>query len=134
MHSETADAAAVLDTVIRSRKSIRAFRPEPVPKQQLMEILETARAAPSNFNSQPWRVYLLTGRGQACAGRRDPAGACDEDRTAILALSPTESSGMRRAGGRVRAAPLLVGGRRSRGHGGRVRAKPAVTSFSSMRP
>ncbi len=27
-----------------------------------MEIFETARGAPSNFNSQPWRVYILTGK------------------------------------------------------------------------
>lgn len=68
MHSETVNAAAMLDAVIRSRKSVRAFRPEPVPKHQLMEILETARAAPSNFNSQPWRVYLLTGRAKRALG------------------------------------------------------------------
>jgi len=68
VHSETVNAAAMLDAVIRSRKSVRAFRPEPVPKHQLMEILETARAAPSNFNSQPWRVYLLTGRAKRALG------------------------------------------------------------------
>ena len=68
MHSETVNATAMLDAVIRSRKSVRAFRPEPVPKHQLMEILETARAAPSNFNSQPWRVYLLTGRAKRALG------------------------------------------------------------------
>jgi nitroreductase len=68
MHSETADAAAVLDVVIRSRKSVRAFRSDQVPKLQLMEILETARAAPSNFNSQPWRVYLLTGKAKRALG------------------------------------------------------------------
>jgi len=60
MHSERVDAAALLDTVIGSRKSVRAFRPDPVPKQHLVEILDAARAAPSNFNSQPWRVYVLT--------------------------------------------------------------------------
>ncbi len=68
MHSETADAAAMLDVVIRSRKSIRAFRSDQVPKPQLMEILEIARAAPSNFNSQPWRVYLLTGKAKRALG------------------------------------------------------------------
>ena len=59
VHSETADAAAMLDGVIRSRRSVRAFRPDLVPKPQLMEILEIARAAPSNFNS------LQTGRTQS---------------------------------------------------------------------
>src|SRR4029077_20028564 len=69
MHSETADAAAILDAVIRSRSCVRAFRPDPVPRPQLIEILETARAAPSNFNSQPWRVYLLTGEAKRALGQ-----------------------------------------------------------------
>jgi len=61
-------AANILDAVIRSRKSVRAFRPDPVPKRLLMEVVETARAAPSNFNSQPWRVYLLTGNAKDALG------------------------------------------------------------------
>jgi nitroreductase len=68
MHSERVDAAALLDTVIGSRKSVRAFRPDPVPKQHLVEILDAARAAPSNFNSQPWRVYVLTAEAKRALG------------------------------------------------------------------
>jgi nitroreductase len=64
MKPATGTAANVLDAVIRSRKSVRAFRRDPVPKHLLMEIVEVARAAPSNFNSQPWRVYLLTGKAK----------------------------------------------------------------------
>ena len=61
MHTQNNDAAAMIDTVIRSRKTIRAFRPDLVPRSQLVEILEMARAAPSTFNTQPWRVHLLAG-------------------------------------------------------------------------
>lgn len=61
MHTATLDAAAVVDTVIRSRKTVRAFRPDPVPRSQLVEIIEVARMAPSNFNTQPWRVHVLAG-------------------------------------------------------------------------
>jgi nitroreductase len=68
MSFETNNAVATLDVVIRSRKSVRAFRPDPVPRHLLTEILETARAAPSNFNSQPWRVYLLTGAAKRALG------------------------------------------------------------------
>lgn len=64
MKSETGTAADILDAVIRSRKAVRAFRPDPVPKRLLMEVVEAARAAPSNDNSQPWRVYLLTGEAK----------------------------------------------------------------------
>ena len=59
MHAE--DPVAVLDMVIRSRKAVRAFRPDPVPRSALVEILELARLAPSNFNTQPWRVHVLAG-------------------------------------------------------------------------
>lgn len=61
MHIETRDAAAVVDAVIRSRKTVRAFGPKPVPQAQLVEIIEVARMAPSNFNTQPWRVHVLAG-------------------------------------------------------------------------
>jgi nitroreductase len=60
--SRKAEAAVnILDAVIRSRKAIRAFKSEPVPKHLLTEILDAARAAPSNFNSSLgvficWRV------------------------------------------------------------------------------
>jgi nitroreductase len=68
MKSATQTAIDVLDATIRSRKSIRAFKPDPVPTQLLREIVEVARAAPSNFNSQPWRVYLLAGKAKDALG------------------------------------------------------------------
>jgi len=68
MSSGTAAAAQLLDSIIRSRKSVRSFKPDPVPKRLLIEIVETARAAPSNFNSQPWRIYLLTGQAKDALG------------------------------------------------------------------
>jgi nitroreductase len=68
MKSKIGTAADILDAVIRSRKSVRAFKPDPVPKRLLMEVVEVARAAPSNFNSQPWRAYLLTGKAKDALG------------------------------------------------------------------
>jgi nitroreductase len=62
MHPAANDAVALFDSLVCARRAVRAFRPEPVPRKKLLEILETARAAPSNFNSQPWRVYVLTGK------------------------------------------------------------------------
>ena len=56
--------AASVDEVIRSRQTTRAFRPDEVPHGQLLEILETARTAPSTFNTQPWRMHLLVGKAK----------------------------------------------------------------------
>ena len=46
---------------ISSRRSVRAFLPEAVPRATLEAILATAARAPSGTNTQPWQVYVLTG-------------------------------------------------------------------------
>ena len=46
---------------MRSRKSIRAFKPDPVSKQVLEEILEAACRAPSALNTQPWEFFVIGG-------------------------------------------------------------------------
>ncbi|MFN3396014.1 MAG: nitroreductase [Thermodesulfovibrionales bacterium] len=47
---------------IRTRMSIRRFRPDPVPKDLLMSIVETALRSPSYKNSQPWEVAIVSGK------------------------------------------------------------------------
>ena len=65
MMSNFVDVASVVDTVIRSRKTIRAFRTEDVKKSVVMKMLDIARAAPSTFNTQPWQVHVLTGKAKS---------------------------------------------------------------------
>ena len=50
----------VLDA-IRERKSIRAFKPDPVSRETLDRVLEISQRAPSGTNTQPWHVYLCAG-------------------------------------------------------------------------
>lgn len=52
-----------MDTVesIRRRKSIRAFKSDPVSKEMLREIMEVALRAPSRENTQPWQFAIVTG-------------------------------------------------------------------------
>jgi len=50
----------VLDA-IRARKSIRGYKPDPVPKEVLSQILDVARHAPSAMNTQPWEITVITG-------------------------------------------------------------------------
>jgi nitroreductase len=50
-----------LPTVARvfgARKSVRAFRPEPVPRERLEAVFAAAQTAPSWCNTQPWRVAI----------------------------------------------------------------------------
>ena len=42
-----------------SRRSIRQYRPDPIPEEAVRRILEAAHAAPSAHNSQPWRFVVL---------------------------------------------------------------------------
>jgi nitroreductase len=48
----------VLDA-IRTRRSIRKYKSEPIPKEKLKTILEAARLAPSAGNRQPWRFIVV---------------------------------------------------------------------------
>jgi nitroreductase len=46
---------------IRNRKSIRGFKPDPVPKELLEAILDAACRAPSALNLQPWEFFVIGG-------------------------------------------------------------------------
>ena len=46
---------------IAGRRSIRAFRPDPVAQADVERLLDIAARAPSGTNMQPWRGYAVTG-------------------------------------------------------------------------
>lgn len=50
-----------VDAAITSRHSVRAFLPDKVAREDIERILEVAARAPSGTNTQPWKVYVLTG-------------------------------------------------------------------------
>ncbi|GAA4526486.1 nitroreductase [Amycolatopsis samaneae] len=49
------------EKLIRGRRAIRAFRPDPVPGETMRAIFALAGAAPSNSNTQPWRAEVVSG-------------------------------------------------------------------------
>lgn len=51
----------IVDAAIISRRSIRAFLPNAVAREDIEKILEVSARAPSGTNTQPWKVYVLTG-------------------------------------------------------------------------
>lgn len=51
----------VVDDVIISRRSVRAFLPQAVSVDDIKKILDISARAPSGSNTQPWKVYVLTG-------------------------------------------------------------------------
>lgn len=46
---------------LQARKSVRAFLDKPVSREQVMQLLEAARWAPSGSNTQPWQVAVVMG-------------------------------------------------------------------------
>jgi nitroreductase len=48
-----------------ARRSVRAFTPVPIPRDQVAQLLTTARTAPSGANLQPGRFVVLTGAALA---------------------------------------------------------------------
>ncbi|MBM3126107.1 MAG: nitroreductase family protein [Chloroflexi bacterium] len=48
-----------LQQFLRSRRSIRRFKPDPISETVLQEILRTAGSAPSAHNRQPWRMEVV---------------------------------------------------------------------------
>ncbi len=52
---------ALVDDAILSRRSVRAFTPQAVPRGTIADILRVASRSPSGTNTQPWKVYVLQG-------------------------------------------------------------------------
>lgn len=55
---------------MNERRSIRAFKPDPIPKERLEEILKLTVHAPSAINLQPWEFIVVTGEEKARLSRR----------------------------------------------------------------
>ena len=46
--------------IIKDRRSVRKYTQEPVSEEQVNQILEAGRWAPSRGNNQPWKFIVLT--------------------------------------------------------------------------
>jgi len=49
------------ETLVRTRRSVRGYKTDPVPKEIIQEIIDVAKGAPSSMNTQPWNLYVVTG-------------------------------------------------------------------------
>ena len=47
---------------VRSRRTVRTFRPDPIPEPVVARILQAARWAPSSRNQQPWHLIVIRDR------------------------------------------------------------------------
>ena len=44
---------------IKNRRSVRAYKSDPIPEQSLRKVLEAARLAPSAHNDQDWKFIII---------------------------------------------------------------------------
>jgi len=90
----TPEQTAAVDAAIKTRHSLRAFLPTPVPRQTIEDILEVASWAPSGTNTQPWQVHVLTGAALKRISGRIQAAYLDPEQNAAhkeeYAYYPTE--------------------------------------------
>jgi nitroreductase len=54
-------AAMTFDEVVLGRRSVRGYKPDPVPMALIKDVIATAMRAPSSLNTQPWNFYVITG-------------------------------------------------------------------------
>lgn len=44
---------------VKTRRSVRAYTPEPIPEEVMRRVFEAGRLAPSAFNHQPWHNVVV---------------------------------------------------------------------------
>lgn len=84
--------AATVEEALLSRRSVRAFRPDPVDRVVIERLLMLAARSASNSNCQPWQVHIVTGaakRSLTAALLR--AHADDEERGRDYAYQPEQN-------------------------------------------
>jgi nitroreductase len=101
-------SGADLLALLRARRSVRRFRPEAPPREEIVRLLEAAVLAPSASNKQPWRFLVVESRE-----RIERMAAAVRDATARIASHiPEASQAAFRAYGdyftRFEAAPVVV--------------------------
>lgn len=72
--------ASFFTDLVRTRHSPRQFLPTPLPAADIRGVLEDAQTAPSNSNTQPWHVHIVSGEARDALSN-ELIKAFEEDRT-----------------------------------------------------
>lgn len=97
-----------LHNFLRTRRSVRRFKPDPVPESVIRDILATATFAPSAHNRQPWRFVVMT--TQSVKGHLAEAMAVDFERDLTRDGVPSEKiqAQIKRSRERITSAPVAI--------------------------
>ena len=97
-----------LQDFLRTRRSVRRFKPDPVPIAVIQTILTTATYAPSAHHRQPWRFVVVTDIG--VKARLADAMAIEFERDLARDQLPVEKiqAQIKRSKERITSAPLAI--------------------------
>jgi len=83
-----------VETAIRTRRTHKAFAPEPLPREQIGELLELASWAPNHNLTVPWRFRVVGPEAlRRLKGVAGPEGAAKLDRAPTLIVISCALSG-----------------------------------------
>ncbi|RLG88316.1 MAG: nitroreductase family protein [Thermoprotei archaeon] len=80
----------VLANIVKTRRTIRSFRDEDVPKELIEKILDIARWSPSGSNAQEWRFIVVTNRDLLKAMKMFSPGWLGDSPAAIVICADRE--------------------------------------------
>ena len=80
---------------VTGRKSVRGFKPDPIPAGIVRQILDEAARAPSGTNTQPWLVHV------AIAAARDRLVAALTERPAVSRRHTSTATARSRSGSHI---------------------------------
>jgi F420 biosynthesis protein FbiB-like protein len=97
-----------LHNFLRTRRSIRRFKPDPLPDSVIQDILSTATYAPSAHNRQPWRFVVIT--SPTAKAKLAEAMAQDFERDLRQDGVPVEriQAQLKRSKERITCAPVAI--------------------------
>ncbi|WP_170178889.1 nitroreductase family protein [Solirubrobacter pauli] len=87
----------MVDDLIRSRRTHKAYGPDPVPRETLLELFELARWAPNHHLTNPWRFRVIGPRAletlKQAAEAHKPGSATKLDRAPTLVAVTAKQTG-----------------------------------------
>ena len=87
----------MIDELIRTRRTHKAFGPDPVPRETLVELFELARWAPNHHLTDPWRFRVLGEQAKralrAAAEEAKPGSGAKLDRAPTLVVASVKQTG-----------------------------------------
>jgi nitroreductase len=82
-----------IEDAIRTRRTHKIYEPEPVPREELEELLEVARWAPNHHLTNPWRFRVIGPKALERLKQAEPEGAAKLDRAPTLVACSAVQTG-----------------------------------------